>query len=245
MPSTPADGSIDVASVISTHAPWSVACSVYTYTYYYLASARRPDIVAVVSPDHYGRNSGVTVCASHRFWTPLGELRGEEGVEQALERLAGAAVDCESMVGEHGVETHLPWIKWLWDNTVRVAAVTVPYADKTMADAVAYALHYYARKTGKRLLVLATSDMSHYLDEESVRKIDEAMINVLKEMDVDILARLNASRTVSWCGLGAVMVAVQYAWLRDARRFYKISYTVKRFEDWVNSYAAFAFYRLP
>ena len=73
------------------------------------------------------------------------------------------------------------------------------------------------RETGRTVVVIASSDMHHYLPDEECRRLDSIVIDAILSMDVkkyyETIYRLQASV----CGYGCIAVAMYYSKAKGAR----------------------------
>ena len=72
-------------------------------------------------------------------------------------------------------------------------------AARELGEALAAALR------GRRALVIASTDLSHYLTDEEARRRDSAAIEAVRSLDPDVLDEATASGEASMCGRGAVL----------------------------------------
>ena len=139
--------------------------------------------VVVVGPAHRvpvgGVGIGVSTASAWR--TPLGDVPLDTTAASDLVA-AGLAVEAdEAHAPEHSVEVHLPFVQVAL-GPVRVLPLVV---GRAAAGAVARAID--AVWSSPETLVVASSDLSHYLDEASARARDERTATaVVEERTEDI-----------------------------------------------------------
>src|SRR3989442_5118373 len=61
-----------VVSCLSPHAGYVYSGAVAAHTYLHVSSLRKPELVVIVGPNHYGVGSGVATFKEGRWETPLG-----------------------------------------------------------------------------------------------------------------------------------------------------------------------------
>jgi AmmeMemoRadiSam system protein B len=121
--------------------------------------------VVVLGPAHFVPLRGMAVPSLRAWRTPLGAVEVDPGLREAAAR-AGTTVDDGPHGPEHAIEVQLPFLLRAlghgWNFLPVAVGVTPP-------DAVADLLERLKDQTD---LVVVSTDLSHYLDEASARRID-------------------------------------------------------------------------
>jgi hypothetical protein len=137
--------------------------------------------VVLAGPSHRVAFRGVAVPSHVSFSTPLGNVPIDREAVDRLLALPQVSVMDEAHAGEHSLEVHLPFLQ------VTLAAFTlVPIVtgDASAAD-VGEVLD--ALWGGPETLVVVSSDLSHYHDSETARRLDartSAAIESLRGEDI-------------------------------------------------------------
>jgi MEMO1 family protein len=137
--------------------------------------------VVLAGPSHRVAFHGLAVPSHASFSTPLGTVPIDREAVDRLLLLPQVSVMDEAHAGEHSLEVHLPFLQ------VTLAAFTlVPIVtgDASAAD-VSEVLD--ALWGGPATLVVVSSDLSHYHDSETARRLDartSAAIESLRGEDI-------------------------------------------------------------
>jgi AmmeMemoRadiSam system protein B len=132
-----------------------------------LHSKTRFSRAAVFGPSHRVFLRGMAVPSVEGFEMPGFVLQADEGGVEALSSLSSVVVDDVPHREEHSIEVHFPFIREVLGE-VPVVAVTIGDAGPAeVAEAIALMLEDPER------LVVISSDLSHYLDYETARAVDE------------------------------------------------------------------------
>ncbi len=200
------------------------------------AAGQAVDTVVLLGANHttagFPRASVYDGAAWH---TPLGAVSVDRDLAQALVAATGDAVfDRRLHEKEHSIEVQVPFVQALWP-AARILPIVVGSADPAMCTRLGRALA--ATVAGRRVLIVAASDLSHYPGEAAARRVDAATLTAIATGDG--LARLAGDevepRTTEGlggipgletraCGLGAVMVATEAARQLGAGRAAVLSY---------------------
>ncbi|MFB6264577.1 MAG: AmmeMemoRadiSam system protein B [Bradymonadaceae bacterium] len=168
------DGS--ARAVIAPHAGYRFSGPTAGRAFGWLAAAGiEPERVLLVGPSHFERFEGLAV-PSHDAWsTPLGPVDVDRRAVQSLSKRDGVAVDDTPHRREHSLETHLPFLQVLFDDPAIVPIVT----GRAPARAVAAAIE---EATDDATVVSISSDLSHYLDYETAREIDDETRRAIEDL---------------------------------------------------------------
>lgn len=167
--------------------------------------------VVVISPSHVEYFAGISVFAGAAYETPLGTL----AVNQAL---VGALVAADPLIekslrghvqdrrrGEHALEVQLPFLQAVLPHC---SIVPVVMGDQSWG---------YCRALGEALgpmierpdvLIVASSDLSHFYSDDEARKLDGVFLERLTEMDPQRLYDSVREKSCEACGAGPVIAAL-------------------------------------
>jgi len=182
----------------------------------YASVALAPETVVFCGSVHV-RGLTCAVLDAHREWqTPLGAVAPDRELGEAILQAAGELAQAQpaSHDEDHAIEVQLPFLQIRWP-AARFVAVTVP-AD-ARAPAFGEAIASAARATSRRILVVASSDLTHYgarfgftpfgLGAAALRRAhgqnDREILERLQAMDPGGALR-HASENRSACGGGAL-----------------------------------------
>lgn len=191
---------------------------------YRLLRARRFDVIVLVGPSHYVAFEGVSVWPRGQFDTPLGALPVDEALADDL--VADCSLVHERAAAhqrEHSLEMQLPFLAHLAPGT-RVLPLVMGHQSRETAEALGDALGRVL--TGRKALVIASSDLSHFYDARTAQTLDAAVVEAVERFDAEALMRLLERRPDHACG-GGPMVSV----LRAARGLGASTSHVLRYAD--------------
>jgi len=174
----PPDG--EVTAIIGPHAGLMYSGPVAAYAYR-AVRGREYDVAVLVGPSHLVGFEGVALVDRGAFEMPLGLVSIDEPTAAALE--AGSpTVHTHPAVHEreHSLEMHLPFFKRVLPETPFVPALMGYQTTDTIlafADALVSALE------GRRALMIASTDLSHYLGSEAARRHDTRVAEYVGRLD--------------------------------------------------------------
>lgn len=196
--------------VLSPHAGYIYSGPVAAHGYLYVSRRKRPSTVVVIGPNHYGIGSDVSIYPADSWVTPLGEVKVDSALAQEIAKSSDVfSLDEFSHSREHSIEVQLPFLQYVYGD-LRFVPICMLDQSIQMAMRVGEALAEVI-KDPDDVLVLATTDFTHYEPHEEAVKRDMPVIERLLELDVDGFYREMEKRNATLCGYGAVAAAVIYA----------------------------------
>ena len=162
-------------AVVSPHAGYVYSGPIAAYAYR-AVQGRTYDTVVVIGPSHRDAFTGLSVYDTTRFDTPLGQIPCDR---ELIGRLIGAHPNIgyrpSAHRDEHSLEVQVPFLQRALSGfklVMVVAGGRDPEAELTLVDVLAeYAKH-------KRVLVVASSDLSHYHGYAEANKLDAVALEV-------------------------------------------------------------------
>ena len=174
---------------------------------------KAPRRVVLLGPSHHFRFRGVSLYTEGTFESPLGPVPVENAFMARLARRFGNTCP-EAHVPEHALEVELPFLQAVL--APGFAIVPVLFGDYPTSEHRALA-EFLAEHLDPGDLILASTDLSHFLTEPEANQIDRHSLNVVLAGDPESLATGLRDGSCSLCGGTAVVVALAVSNLLDAR----------------------------
>lgn len=191
---------------------------------YALLRGRQHLTAVLVGPSHRLAFEGVSVIPSGAFETPLGEVPIDEDLARDLIQRGTVVRDHpRPHRDEHSLEMQLPFLRHLVPD-LRIVPLLMGTQGRVEVDALSDVLAEVLG--GRDVLLVASSDLSHYLPAPAAQRMDAIVIDRLETFDPGGLMDLLERDPSHACGGGA-MVAV----LDAARRLGADVCTVLRYAD--------------
>ena len=162
-----------------------------------------PRLVVVIAPNHtgdFGAAGGASLWAEGAFTTPLGPVPVADDFGRAL-------CDAEPLVepdpvahrAEHAVEVELPFLQVLRPD-VRIVPLVLAFDAWEPCRALGDSLARLVRRWPEPVLLLASSDLSHYEPAAATEAKDRRALDAIAALDgAELLRRCRAER-ISMCG---------------------------------------------
>jgi AmmeMemoRadiSam system protein B len=193
-------------AIVAPHAGLKYSGPVAAYAYN-AARTSRPDAVVLIGPSHFVPFNGVSIWPIGAWETPLGTLAIDEELAHAVASASDAIVENEAAhAREHSLEMQLPFLAHLMPG-VPIVPMVMGYQTRQTAFALGGAVADAVRATGRKVVLVASSDLSHYEDARVAARLDGVVIERVAALDADGLMQALEIEPRHACG-GGPMVAV-------------------------------------
>jgi AmmeMemoRadiSam system protein B len=181
------------------------------------AATEVPRRVVVMAPNHTGRGARGSVWSRGAFGVPGATIPVDEELCRSwiAESRGLLEPDHEAHRHEHALEVELPFLRARRPDLMLTPAI-LGSLDADECIAVGQALARVVEAIGEEVLVVASSDMSHYLPDDVTREIDQRALEPLLQLDAAALYRRVRDEDISMCGILPATAMVAYAVARGA-----------------------------
>jgi AmmeMemoRadiSam system protein B len=206
----PRPGFAHITALIAPHAGLMYSGHVAAHAYR-LVEGCDIDVAVLVGPSHFIAFEGVSIVGAGRFETPFGAAEIDEDCSAALKAASPLVREyAAAHAREHSLEMQLVFLRRLAPRATIVPLLMGEQsadAARELGDALGAVLG------GRKALLVASSDLSHYQNATIAASLDRLVIDQVERFDPDGLQRLLDVRPEHACG-GGPMVAVMRAALR-------------------------------
>ncbi|HDN18353.1 AmmeMemoRadiSam system protein B [Candidatus Bathyarchaeota archaeon ex4484_205] len=234
-----------LVGILVPHAGWVYSGSAALHAYVEAAKHGPRESVVMMGPNHYGIGGVVATMKNARWETPLGMLDvDDELVSKILSSSKEIEDNPDAHFREHSLEVQLPFLAYVYGPDLKIVPITMYTFTLDTAlhvgDIVAEAVDQ------SNILLLATSDMSHYKPQEIAEEHDRKTLEAILQMNEEKVFSI-AEELESLCGLGATVSLLRAAKKLGAKRAVLLKYytsgDVTGDYSAVVGYASVAFYR--
>lgn len=209
-------------AVVSPHAGYVYSGGVAGAVF---SSAALPSVFVILGPAHREIDPLFAVWAEGSWQTPLGESPIE--TELASRVLAGcplAEANERAHLTEHSLEVQLPFIQYLRKDAAIVPICVSAEADYAALEALGRALAEAVRGYEKESLIVASTDMSHYVSQRTAERQDRRAIDKVLGLDPFGLFTTVVEERISMCGFQPTTAALVAALALGARQAELVRY---------------------
>jgi AmmeMemoRadiSam system protein B/AmmeMemoRadiSam system protein A len=235
----------EIVALVSPHAGYMYSGQVAAHAYKLVEGVAFESVI-VVGPSHRFPFKGASLWDRGGFRTPLGVVAVDvELSKKMMEKRKEIRYIPEAHHQENSLELQIPFLQtvlkpfklvpitmepdWSWE--------TCQYLASAIAETV----------KGKRVLLVASTDLSHYYSYNIAVELDRIVLNHIERFDIEGLNRDLKSNRAEACGGGPVVAIMLAAKMLGANRGKVLKYAnsgdVTGDRGRVVGYAAAAFYK--
>lgn len=193
---------------IAPHAGYVYSGGVAGELYGHLELPRR---IVVLGPNHTGVGAKVAVAPHQRWRSPLGEQAVDVELAQLLvERYPDANFDENAHWREHSLEVQIPFLLARRPD-VEFVPVCLSHLGLEQCLDLGRALATLIDELGDEVGLVASSDMSHYVEDGQARLLDRMAIDAALARDPKSLYQTVHREGITMCGVVPATVAVEAA----------------------------------
>ncbi len=211
-----------ILGIVSPHAGYMYSGETAALT---LSKAELPDNIIILGPNHTGAGARFSIMA-HGIWnTPMDNVNiNGELAEIILNKTSLIKEDEEAQIYEHSIEVQLPIIQYLKSN-FRFVPIVVSYGDIKQYQEIGYAIAGAIEDFEEEVLIIASSDMTHYESSETAKTKDNLAIeSILKLNEAELFNRVR-KYNISMCGCGPVCIMLAACKKLGAKHAELVKYT--------------------
>lgn len=234
VPAASAPAAPEVAYVVP-HAGYRYSGATAAHAYARLRGAAATRFV-IAGPAHRAPVRGCVVPAASAWATPLGDVPVDVDGVAALAGAGLATVDDAPLAAEHSLEVQLPFLQRVAAGPFTVLPIAVGLST---VEGAAAAL---AAAAGPGVVLLCSTDLSHYQDEATADRRDTRTVGAVLELAP---ARIGAADACGAFALRGLLGYARNAGLRPALLDWSTSARASGDTGRVVGYASFAFAAHP
>lgn len=174
-------------------------------------SKEQYDTIIIINPNHTGYGSEIALDENEYWETPFGQVE----IDKEFSNHLNLPVSELAHQFEHSAEVMIPFLQHFLDYEFQIVPITILSQNCTNSRIVAQAIYDANLILNKKILVLASSDFSHYVDPEFGRQLDQFVLNEILAFNSQKVYDTVRSKSISVCGYGPIMALIEYAKLVD------------------------------
>ncbi len=170
-------------------------------------SGKRYDTFLIINPNHTGYGEYIEADSNDAWETPLGSVPLDTEFVQALDIPRSNRAQQQ----EHSAEIMLPLLQKFIPYDFRVLPICMLRQNPVSAMELAEKIHGANTRLGRELMIIASSDFSHFESPENGRKKDDLVLEQIEQQDSERLYDTVIRNRISVCGYGPIMTLIEYA----------------------------------
>ena len=195
----------NIMGLISPHAGYMYSGPVAANGFYKIALDGKPDTIIILGPNHQGFGENISIMAEGKWKTPLGDLEIDaEMAEDILKNSKIIKKDKKAHQYEHSIEVQLPFIQYIFGKDIKFVPICMTRQDINTDIEIAKSI--CSSVVDKNILIIASSDFTHYEPQEYAENVDKQAINAILEFNPKKLYDMIYRQNLTMCGPGPITV---------------------------------------
>ncbi len=221
IPDIPESQKQDCLAIISPHAGYVYSGDVAGET---VARVNIPETVLILGPNHHGL--GQPVSLGLKDWSmPFGQVPiAREFAVKILKNSSIIIDDNTAHQAEHSLEVQVPFLHYFQKN-LSIAPIVISHISYEECQETARDLVTAIRAFGEPVLIVASTDMTHYESRANAAKKDHLALARIEALDPIGLYRTVIGNRISMCGIMPTTVALLAAMQMGATQAELVRYT--------------------
>jgi len=183
-----------------------------------------PPSVVLLGPNHTGRGEAVALMAAGVWTMPQGEVAVDGELARAiLQESHHVRIDERAHQGEHSLEMQLPFLQY-FRRELAIVPICLKHQSLAACEEIGTAIARAVERAPGPVLIVASSDMSHYQTHATTQRQDALAIAHLFRRDAKGLYETVRAEGISMCGLTPVAVMLSAVNRLGARRVEQAAY---------------------
>ncbi|MEG3224006.1 MAG: AmmeMemoRadiSam system protein B [Methanobacteriales archaeon Met13] len=217
-----------IKGLVAPHAGYMYSGPVAAHSYLELALDGLPETFMILCPNHTGLGSLISTMTTGEWETPLGRVPIDTALARELVSVS-SIIDDDPLahLHEHSVEVQLPFIQYLaegFKKEFKIVPLALMMQDFETSHEVGEAIYQAAKSLGRDVVVLASTDLTHYKSQEIAAREDQAVMKALETLDEKALGDVVEEYHVNMCGYGPVAATLTATKLMGASQARVLKY---------------------
>ncbi|MFH1848129.1 MAG: AmmeMemoRadiSam system protein B [Candidatus Omnitrophota bacterium] len=192
---------VDALGIISPHAGYiysgAVAGSVYS-------RIKPKPVYVILGPNHTGHGKPFSIMSRGEWEMPQGSVSIDSALAGELVRNSGLLKDDDlAHEDEHSIEAQMPFLQYP-GKPFTFVPIVISYAGLKQYQALGREIAGAILKTKKDVMIIASSDMTHYEAQDNAGRKDKAAIEAILSLDEKMLFETVENLRISMCGCAPV-----------------------------------------
>lgn len=212
---------IRAIGVLSPHAGFMYSGAVAGAVY---SRLKLPDTFIIVGPNHTGMGSSVSVFSDGRWEMPNGTVEVDDKLAKTIiNKSEYASEDYNAHLGEHSLEVQIPFIQH-FINSFKIVPITMMSTTLEVCRDLGYAISEAVKEAKKDVLIIASSDMTHYESAAYAKEKDTMAIDRILSLNPHGLHEVITKQHITMCGVAPAVTMLYAALLLGATKANLIKY---------------------
>ena len=212
---------ISAKGLILPHAGYAYSGAVAAATVAKVLPKKR---LIILGNNHSGLGTSFALWSEGEWETPFGSIKIDEKLAKTiLERSDLIKSDCLAHVAEHSIEVQLPIVSYCFGE-FQFVPIACRISSLEIYREVAEQLFEAVKNIKNEILMIATSDLTHYEPDSAARRKDSMLIESIINLDEGDMLKKIKKEDISACGEAPVAILISCLKKMGAKKSQVIRY---------------------
>lgn len=184
-----------------------------------------PQTVIILGPNHHGIGAAAALYPDGEWLTPLGRVPIESRLSSLIHHHSSIVdVDSRAHLHEHSLEVQVPFIQYRRPD-VSIVPLCLGFGDFSSCRELGEGIANAIREFGETVLIIASSDMTHYESADAAKIKDEVALDRALALDPEGLLAVCRAQRITMCGVVPATVMLVAALSLGATNARLVRYT--------------------
>ena len=195
-------------NVMVPHAGYQYSGAIASHGYCEIVKNGFPEVFIIISPNHTGFGTEISVFNEGEWQTPLGSVEVDgEFADAIIESSDIASADFSAHIREHRIEVQLPFLQY-FSSDFKIVPIIMGTQNFVTSSDLAKAIYDAGKRLGRSYCVIASTDLSHFNNQEKANKVDGFVLEDIEDMNEFKLFEEVVQYNITMCGYGPVMTTI-------------------------------------
>jgi AmmeMemoRadiSam system protein B len=168
---------------------------------------KRIDTVIIINPNHTGYGEPISLDDCFEW---EGVLRNTLLDHEFMNELDFPKSKMAHQF-EHSGEIMLPFLQYVLDYEFKILPITLSVQNSQNAKIIADAIQKANQKLKKEILLIASSDFSHFVSPQRGVEQDNPVVESIQKFEIKNIEKEVNKNNLSICGYGPIMALIEYS----------------------------------
>ena len=176
-----------------------------------LSRIKFKDTFIIIGPNHTGLGKPCSIMTDGVWKTPLGEVEiDSELAKRILAVSSHLQEDHVAHLREHSIEVQLPFLQYFRRN-IKIVPIVLAHSSGAVYKAIGREIARAVKELNRKVVIIASSDMTHYETQETAQKKDSQAIEAILDLNGDELLKRVREFDITMCGYAPVVSLISAA----------------------------------
>ncbi|MBL7069686.1 MAG: AmmeMemoRadiSam system protein B [Candidatus Omnitrophica bacterium] len=178
----------------------------------------------ILGPNHTGIGEPFAIQSSGYWQTPTGKIAIDETLAKGiLKNSRFIKEDVSAHAHEHSIEVQLPILQHI-NKEFKFIPIIISHAELSTYREIGRELADSIKRSNKNVVLISSSDMTHYESQESAKNKDKKAIDAILKLDEENLMEEIQRWDISMCGYAPTIVMLSCLKQLGARKAELVDY---------------------